>query len=181
MKFIKKIAVLLLSLIALVLIIALFVKKDYHIFRSVEINADKEVVFEYLRYLENQNEFSVWPNKDPNVNQSYTGTDGTVGAIYHWDSKVEEVGAGEQEIMKIEDGKRIDFELRFKRPMEMEGGAYFTTIPTSDDGTNVTWGFEGRIPWPWNFFLLFNDMDAELGPDLQKGLSALKIIIESPE
>lgn len=181
MKFLKKLGILLITLIALVLIIALFVKKDYHVSRSVEVSVSNADAFDYVRYLRSQDEFAVWQAMDPNVKQTYSGEDGSVGAIYKWDSKVEDVGAGEQEIMKIDDGKRIDFELRFTRPWEMTGDAYMTTEPLGDSKTKVTWAFEGSTPWPWNFFFLFMDMDGELGPDLQKGLDNLKQNLESQE
>ena len=181
MKFLKKIGILLVTLLALILIIALFVKKDFHVSRTVEVETSNTEVFEYLRFLESQDEFSVWQKKDPNAKQTYLGEDGTVGAIRTWDSQLEDLGAGEQEIIKIDDGKRIDFELRFKRPWEMTSTAYFTTEAIESEKTKVTWGFEGHTPWPWNFFSLFMDMDGELGPNLQKGLDDMKGIVESRE
>ena len=178
MKFLKKVLILFVALIGLVLIIALFVKKDYHVFRTVEVEMAKDDVFEYVRMIKNQENFSVWQNMDPKVKQTYTGTDGMVGSIYAWDSKVEDVGVGEQEITKIDVGNRVDFELRFLKPMEMTGNSYFTTEEAGGK-TKVTWGFTGESPWPWNFFFLFINMDEELGPDLQKGLDNLKLVLES--
>ena len=183
MKFLKKIFVLLITLVGFVLIIALFVKKDYNVSRSIEINRVSSEVFDYIRYLKNQESFAVWQSKDSNVKISYTGTDGTEGAIYKWDSDVEDVGAGEQEIMKIDENERIEFELRFTRPMEMTGQAFFTTEELDSPGgkTKVTWGFEGSSPWPWNILFLFIDMENELGPELQEGLDNLKKVLETKD
>lgn len=185
MKFLKKIFVLLITLVGFVLIIALFVKKDFKVSRSIDIDRVESEVFDYLRYLKNQESFAVWQSKDPNVEISYSGTeDGTEGAIYKWESTVEDVGAGEQEIIKIDENERIEFELRFTRPMEMTGQAFFTTEDlsgSSEQKTRVTWGFEGSSPWPWNFLFLFMDMENELGPELQQGLDNLKKVLESKE
>ena len=179
MKFLKKVIILLITLVSLILIIALFVKKDFHVSRTVEVSVDNQEAFDYVRYLKNQEEFTVWT--DSEMKQTYTGEDGKVGSIHAWDSKNEDIGAGEQEIMKIEEGKRIDFELRFIRPWESTAGAYLSTESQEDGKTKVTWGFDGSTPWPWNFFSLFMDIDAKLGPDLQKGLDKLKEILESEE
>ena len=181
MKFLKKIFVLLITLVGFVLIIALFVKKDYNVSRSIEINRVTSEVFDYISYLKNQESFAVWQSKDPNVKTSYTGEDGTEGAIYKWDSNVEDVGAGELEIMKIDKNERIEFELRFTRPMEMTGQAFFTTeeLDSPEGKTKLTWSIEGSTPWPWNIFFLFRDMENELGPELEQGLDNLKKILES--
>ncbi len=50
----------------------------------------------------------------------YRGTDGTVGFVSAWDSPVRDAGKGEQEITKIDDGKRIDYELRFYEADEID-------------------------------------------------------------
>ena len=183
MKFLKKIFILLITLVGFALIIPLFVKNDYSISRSIEINRETSDVFDYIRYLKNQEEFAVWQSKDPDAKISYTGDDGAEGAIYKWDSKVKDVGAGEQEITKIDENERIEFELRFTRPMEMTGQAFFTTeqLSSPEGGTKISWGFEGTISWPWNLLLLFVDMENELGPELQQGLQNLKKVLEAEQ
>ncbi len=180
MKFIKKLLFVIVALISLVLITALFVKKEYSVTRSVVIQAEVSEVYDYISFLDNQEEFAVWQAKDPKTKNISKGTDGAVGYIRSWSSSHEKVGVGEQEIIKMELDKRIDFALRFKEPMEMEADAFMTT-KSKGGGTEVTWGFEGRSPWPFNIFFLFMDMDEELGPDLQQGLNNLKKIIESKE
>lgn len=178
MKIIKKIVIVLLILIAIPLIVALFVKKEYAVEREITVRCDSDSVFEYIKFLKNQNNFSVWSTMDPNMKKSYKGTDGTVGFISSWDSKDENVGTGEQEILKIEEGKRIDFELRFTKPFEATDYAYMTTEPISSDETKVKWGFNGKMNYPMNIMLLFMDMEEMLGKDLQKGLDNLKVELE---
>ncbi|MFT5858631.1 MAG: hypothetical protein ACI865_000719 [Flavobacteriaceae bacterium] len=180
MKILKKLLFVVVALLAIILITALFVKKDYTVARSVEIKSNVSDVYDYLSQLENQQEFSVWQAKDPKTKNSSKGKDGTVGYIHSWSSKHEEVGVGEQEIMKMEIDKRIDFALRFKEPMELDATAYMTT-EEKGDRTKVTWTFEGSRAYPFNVFFLFMDMDETLGPDLQKGLNNLKEILESKD
>lgn len=174
MNMIKKIFFGLLGIIALLLIAALFMPKEYAVEREVTINKPVDSVFKYVKYLKNQNEFSVWANIDPNMQSTFTGTDGAVGAISAWESKVKEVGIGEQEITKINEGKRLDFELRFKEPMNDTAMGFMSTEMVSENQTKVKWGINGIIPYPINLMLPFMKMDQMIGNDLQKGLENLK-------
>ena len=179
MNMIKKIFFGLLGIIALLLIAALFMPKEYAVEREVTINKPVDSVFKYVKYLKNQNEFSVWANIDPNMKSTFTGTDGAVGAISAWESKVKEVGIGEQEITKINEGKRLDFEIRFKEPMNDTAMGFMSTEMVSENQIKVKWGINGIIPYPINLMLPFMKMDQMIGNDLQKGLENLKAKMEN--
>ncbi|MFZ4464380.1 MAG: SRPBCC family protein [Bacteroidales bacterium] len=178
MKALKIVFFSILGLVAVVLITTIFLKSEYHVFRSITINKPKTEVFEYAKYLKNQNEYSVWATTDPNMKKEFRGTDGQPGFVSAWDSEVDDVGKGEQEIIKITDGQRIDYELRFIEPFESKDMAYMTFEAVSDSSTQVKWGFDGKMVYPMNIMLLFMDFDAMLGKDLQEGLSKLKVVLE---
>lgn len=178
MRFLKKLLLLIIALVAIVLITAFFLDKDYHIARTIEIKASKDQVFEYVKDLKNQEKYGVWAKMDPNMKRKYTGTDGEVGFISAWNSKKEDVGVGEQEIIEITHGERIDYQLRFKEPLEATHTAYMEFKEINANSTNVTWGFDGTMRWPMNFMLLFMDMDEMLGSDLDSGLKNLKELQE---
>ena len=127
MRALKKILIILGILIAIPLIVALFVKKDYAVEKEIVINKPKTEVFDYIKFLKNQDNYSKWNRMDPNIKKTYRGTDGTVGFVSHWESENEEVGWGEQEIKKITEGERIDFELRFIKPFEATEPAFMKT------------------------------------------------------
>lgn len=116
MKALKIIGLTLVGMIVLALITGLFVDGNYAVEREVTINKPKQQVFDYVKYLKNQNEYSVWAKKDPDMKKEFIGQDGTVGCIQSWTSKVKDVGNGEQKIIKITDGQRIDYELHFIKP-----------------------------------------------------------------
>ena len=179
MKFLLKLFFLLLSLLAIVLIVGLFIDGKFSVSRSVQINQPRSEVFEYVSHLSNQQEYGVWQKKDPKISINTSGTDGTVGFISKWESTLEDVGAGEQEITKIVNDKLVETELRFKRPMEVTSQAYFELTENSENSCTVVWKIEGESPYPFNIFSLFMDMDKELGPDLDGGLKNLKVILES--
>jgi len=175
---IKKISIALFILLASPLVIALFLKSEYHVEKSIVINQPKEDVFAYLVLLKNQDNFSKWAQMDPNMVKSYRGTDGQVGFVSRWESENPDVGVGEQEIMKIDPGKRIDFQLRFYKPFEATDPAYITTEQVDAKSTTVKWGFSGHMDYPTNILFLFMDFEKIIGDDLQTGLNNLKVILE---
>ncbi len=174
MKIVKKILIGILAIIVLLLAITLFIRKDYAVEREITINKPGQEVFDYIKHLKNQNNFSKWSMMDPAMKKDYKGTDGTVGFIYAWDS--EEAGKGEQEIKKITEGKQLDIEIRFEKPFESKGDVHMITEEVSPTQTKVKWGMKGRSKYPLNFMNLF--MDNILGRDLNTGLTNLKNVLE---
>ncbi|MCB9202926.1 MAG: SRPBCC family protein [Flavobacteriales bacterium] len=178
MKNVKKVGIFIVSFIALLFIVALFAKRDYSVEREITINKSNTEVFNYLKHLKNQENFSTWAKMDPNMKRTYSGTDGTVGFVATWDSEKENVGTGEQEIIKIVDDKRLETELRFIKPWESTSFAYFTTEKIDSATTKVKWGFNGEMDYPMNVILWFTDIGDEVGKDFEIGLNNLKNILE---
>ena len=175
----KKFSIAVLIIIALPFIIALFLQKDYSVVTKITIDKPVTEVFAYVKQLKNQDNFSVWAQMDPDMVKSYRGTDGTVGFVSRWESQLEEVGVGEQEIMRIDEGKRIDFELRFFSPFEATDPAFMTTDAIGKNQTLVQWGFDGHLDYPMNLMFLFIDFETMIGNDLNQGLKQLKQQLES--
>jgi len=96
-----------------VFIVALFTDKEYNVERQISINRPKQGVFDYIKMLKNQDNFSKWSQMDPNMKKDYSGTDGTVGFTASWASENNDVGKGSQTIAKITEGAGIDTDLHF--------------------------------------------------------------------
>jgi len=175
--FMKKALYILLGIIAIFILAASLMPKDYAVEREIIIDKPKAQVFAYLKPLKNQDNWSVWMAKDPNVKKTFKGTDETVGFTSRWDGN-EEVGSGEQEIKKILEGERIDTELRFIKPFESINDAYMITEAVGPEQTRVKWGFTGAMPIPMNVFLPFMGMEDSVGKDFSDGLKNLKKILE---
>lgn len=175
MKILKRVLFVILSLIALLLIVAIFVPKDYAIKKELVINKPVAEVFNYVKYLKNQDNYSVWNQLDPNMKKSYTGNDGTIGFVYAWDGN-KKAGKGAQEIISIDENKRVDVEIQFEKPMKGTNKASVITTPLGNSQTKVEWGFYGTSPYPFNLMNLC--MNAMIGGDLQKNLENLKKILE---
>jgi hypothetical protein len=113
---------------------------------------------------------------DPGMKKDFKGTDGTVGFVYAWDSENKNAGKGEQEIIKVDEGKSIDIEVRFEKPFAGIAHTPFTTESISPTQTKVLWGMEGKNPYPMNLMNVF--MGNMLGKDLETSLKTLKGILE---
>lgn len=173
MKILKKIGVVLLIIITIPLIVALFVPKTFNSEREIVIDKPKQEVFNYIKFLKNQENFGVWYKMDSTMTKTYEGTDGTVGFIYKW--KGDKMGEGKQTITNITEGEKVesDLDFGFGEPAQ----AYFSVKAQSTTQTLVKWGISGETPYPFNFMSLFFDM----GKDFEQGLINLKDILENKQ
>ncbi len=176
MKIIKNIFKTILVIVAIWLVAALFISKEYNVERSMMISMPTVKVFEYVKYLKNQDEYSKWARMDSSMKKSFTGTDATVGFTSSWEGN-SKVGKGEQEIKKITEGKKIDYELRFEKPMKDVAAAVMSTDSMGPNQTMVKWSINGKMKYPMNVMgLVMNKM---LGGDLEIGLTNLKAKMEA--
>ena len=178
MHILKIILLIVVALVGIVLLVALFIKKDFGAEREVIIAKPKQDVFNYIVYLKNQNQYSKWAKMDSNMKTTFTGTDGAVGFISAWDSEKKDVGKGEQEIKKITHGERVDYEIRFIKPFASTATSFMSTESVSPSQTKVKWAMQGRMNYPLNFMRVFMNMEESIGNDLAIGLANLKAKLE---
>jgi len=176
MKIMKTILLVILVIIVLFLLIALFVKKDFSISREVTINKPKEDVFNYVKLIKNQEKYSVWVMKDPNIKLLYAGVDGTVGFTSSWTSEDKNVGVGAQEIIAM-GNDNIKVEIRFKKPFEATNYATTTVETVNGNQTKLVTTFTGRQKYPMNMMNLF--MGKLIGNDMQTNLDNVKKNLEN--
>ena len=135
-------------------------------------------VYEYLRYLRNQDHWVKWYQLDPEMKKTHKGEDGKIGFQSAWESEHKKVGAGQQTITTLDDNKAIYTKLEFYKPFKSESDAYIRTEKVDDTTTEVSWGFTGEMNPPMNVMLLFMNMDKLVGNDFEEGLAKLKQILE---
>ena len=163
------------GLVALLLVIALFLKKEHYVNREVIIDAPSQKVFDFLRFLGNQEKFNKWAKADADRKVETTGTDGTVGYVYSWSGN-KEAGQGAKEIKNIVEGKRIETEIRFTKPMNVSASIIMETEALSDHQTRVNFINTGRLKYPLN--LMIPMAERNFAKDLDKSLATLKNILE---
>jgi hypothetical protein len=166
------------GIIALLLIIALFLKKEHYVKREIIINAPSQKVFDFLRLLKNQDKFNKWAKADPDRKWEYKGIDGTEGFIISWNGN-KKAGEGEKEIMGIIEGKRIETQIRFVRPMAMIADVTMETEAISDSQTKVSLINSGTIKYPMNIFIPMAEKN--FPKDMDESLTTLKDLFEKDE
>jgi hypothetical protein len=176
MKIVIIILIVVVGIIALLLLIALFIKREYSIKREIAIGRSAMDIYDYIKFQKNQERYSKWVMADPNMKKKFTGTDGSIGFVYAWDSDNKDVGKGEQEIIKLVEGERVDSEIRFIKPFEGVANTSMIIEPMSENQVKVVWVMNGSNKYPMNLMVPF--IDGLLGKDLQLSLSNLKNILE---
>jgi hypothetical protein len=167
----------LVGLIALALIAALFLPKDYEIWREIVIEKPVAQVYDYARNIKNQDHFSKWVMTDPNMQKFYKGTDGTVGFVYGWNGN-KQAGEGEQEIVGLVPNKRIDIEVRFIRPFASTAKTPMAFEEMGERRTKVRWGMQSSMKYPFNLMFSLFGLQKVLTKDLDTSLGNLKRILE---
>lgn len=143
--------------------------------RGIVINAPRQEVYDFLRFLKNQEKFNKWAKTDPNRKVETQGTDGTEGYIYSWSGN-KDAGEGAKEIISLKEGSRIETEIRFIRPMKVSARVIMELESSSDNSTMVNWINCGTLSYPWN--LLIPIAEKNFGKDMEESLRSLKDILE---
>jgi hypothetical protein len=175
MNIIITILLVLAGIIGLLLILALFMRREHYVRREIIINAPRQKVFDYIKLLRNQDEFNKHAMASPDRKKEFKGTDGTVGYIYAW-SGDKGAGVGEKEIKHIIEGKSIEMEIRFVKPMEVSATIILETESLTGNQTKVSWSNAGELKYPFNIMIPM--MEKSVGKDMDISLTTLKNILE---
>jgi hypothetical protein len=175
MKILITILLVLASIIALLLIIALFMKREHFVKREIIIDAPRQKVFDYLKLLKNQDEWNNGAKADPGRRKEFKGTDGTVGYIYAWSGN-KDAGEGEKEIKNIIEGKRIETEIRFVKPITTSATMIIETDSLAHNQTKVSLSNAGTLKYPLNIMIPI--FEKNFAKDLDSSLLTLKSILE---
>ena len=176
MNILSTILLVIAGIIILLFIIAFFMKKDHYVKREIVINAPLQKVFDFLKLLKNQDQFNKWATTDKlNRKEEFKGTDGTVGFIYSWSGN-KNAGQGEKEIKNIVEGKKIETEIRFVKPMRVTSYTIMETEFLSDNETKVYLINGGKLKYPIN--LMIPMAEKNFARDMDESLNKLKVILE---
>ncbi len=174
MQFALKILKYLVGLLVLLVAIAFLLPSSYSAQRSVTINAPSEKVFPLIANQKEWKRWSVWNQRDPNMELAYSGPDAAAGAKWAWKSKSE--GNGGMEWSAVETNKRVGYILTMEGMTPSTGDLF---VAPEGSGSKVTWtmkGDAGMNPM-FRWFGLF--MDKLVGPDFEAGLKNLKKLAEA--
>ena len=175
MNILITILIVLAAIIVLLLLIALFMRKQHFVKREIIISAPRQKVFDYIRMLKNQDAFNKHAMVDPDRIREFKGADGTVGYTYSWKGD-RSAGEGEKEIKNIIDGKRVEMEIRFVKPMTATAIIIMETESLSDNQTKVYWSNAGTLKYPFNAMIPM--VERTVAKDMDISLATLKTILE---
>ena len=157
---------------AIILIAAAILPKKTTIIAEITIEKPIAIIFDYVKYLNNQHHYNKWVMADPAAEFKNTGTDATVGYTLYWNSKNNNVGEGEQEIIEIVDQQKIAYEIRFERPFKGTSNSTISLNKSSENSTIVSLTFESVSKYPYN--LMSALMSSMLKKDMQQTLTNLQ-------
>ena len=150
--------------------------KSIQIVKTVSIKGSKQEVFDMVKYLNNFPKWSPFLAEDPGQKYEVKGTDGTVGAQYHWDgNKGKDLGY--QEIVKIEEGKFISMQCDIQKPFVAKPTFEYYFSETAK-GIEVKQDFKLESGLVDSFFIWIFGAKAGMDKMNQQGLDLLKIAVE---
>ncbi len=170
LKIVKWLALLFGLFLGLVVLVGLFLPKEYHVERSVVIQADRAAVYRLVGDLRNWNRWSPWEAADPTFVTTLGDRVSGVGASQSWTG-----GSGGGSLTFIADSPTsgIVYDLVFDNGRYPGvGRIVYESLP--EGKTRVTWRLDGENPGNpvGRYFGLL--VDGLVGPMLEKGLTNLR-------
>src|SRR5678809_735754 len=123
----KKIAIALAAVVAIILILAAMQPNTFHVERKAVINAKAAKVFALFNDFRKWEAWSPWEKMDPAMKRAYSGKASGKGAAYAWEGNGK-VGAGSMEITESVAASKIVLNLDFKKPMVAHDTGTFTFV-----------------------------------------------------
>lgn len=149
---------------------------NIHITKQVTINGNEKDVFEMVQYLNNFPKWSPFLVEDPDQKYEVKGTDGQVGAQYHWEGNGG-TDLGYQEIAIIEQGKYIKMTCDIQKPFVAKPSFEYT-FTTTGNSVIVTQDFKLQSGMVDAFFMWVFDAKKEMAATNEQGLNLLKTAVE---
>lgn len=168
--FVRLIAVVLLF-IGLVWLIGFLLPRDYSIRSTIDIAAPPERVFPMINELAQWENWSPW-SEQAGLDVQYSGESSGVGSMQTWSDPR---GDGKLWISDSQLNQRVIYKMRSGGFPEMENTIQ---LKPTDDGTNVTWTSEGKLP-SGAFYGYFARLFAPgMQAEYDRGLAKLKSVAE---
>lgn len=171
------IILILIALLALGIVIVISRQPvDFRITRSIAINVPASSIFPHLNDLRKWQDWSPWAKLDPACKVTFEGPPAGEGAAFAWAGN-SKVGEGRMTVLEACPDAFVRYRVDFVKPFPGTNPAEIVLKP---DGvrTEVVWAMEGRKNFVMKAAGLFLDCEKMLGPDLERGLSQLKTLVE---
>jgi uncharacterized protein YndB with AHSA1/START domain len=179
---VKKIILSLLAIVVLaiagILVAAGLQPSDYHVERSITIDAPREQVYALITDFERYGEWSPWEKLDPAMKKNVSGKPGEVGTRYAWEGN-DQAGQGTMTVTAAQPPDRVDLTIEFIKPFQAQNQVSWRLAPEGES-TQMTWSMDGKneglVP---KLFAMLMNMENMLGNDFDEGLENLKGVCEA--
>jgi uncharacterized protein YndB with AHSA1/START domain len=176
LKFIKWLLIIVAALAAILFLGGYMLSPKFVVTRTTTINAPAEKIYALIAAPVEWKKWSVWNQRDPNMDIVYSGPPSGAGAKWVWKSKTE--GDGEMTFTRNEIGRSVTYSLFFPDFGTTSTGSIDLT--PEGNTTKVSWtmnGDMGKSPLNRWFALAADGM---VGKDFAAGLANLKALAEKP-
>ena len=158
------------------IVVAAMQASDFRITRTGTITAPASAVFAQVNDLHKWDAWSPWAKLDPDAKNSFEGSASGVGAIMRWVGN-NKVGQGSMTIIESRPAEFISFKLEFLKPFKATNTSEFT-FTSENDKTTVTWSMYGKNNFMGKAIGLIMSCEKMVGGQFEKGLAALKSVVE---
>ena len=162
-------------LLATMLLVA-FAPKSVSLRSTTLIDAPKSAVMAQLRYLGNFPKWSPFKEEDPAQRHWVTGTDGAVGATFHWEG-VKEKSEGSQTIVALRGDDYLQLQCNITVPFEARP-TFTYTLHEKNGVTEVVQEFHSEFSAPGNAFALIFGVKGKMEATNRRGLALLQAVVE---
>ncbi|MGD1844026.1 MAG: SRPBCC family protein [Salibacteraceae bacterium] len=178
-KMMTTVAVIVGALGVVVTVLALIAPNQISIQTRSVVKASPEEVYDELRYLGHFSQWSPFLVADPAQKNEVRGTDGVVGATFHWEGVAEE-SIGKQVLTALEPNQRVYFECEITAPYTSYPSFDYSLTPL-DDGTEVVQQFEVGLKFPTNIVAMLIGLKGKMSEVNQLGMKRFKAYTENLE
>jgi hypothetical protein len=168
----------LLALLFIILGLHFLSPKEFFVESKVYVKREPTEIFEYLRLLKNQSNWSVWEKDNRFFESGIIGEDGELGTVRFWESATR-VGQGEQKIIYIKAPNRIDTELNFLNFSLFKCYLKYKIGTDSTHSTFIKVGFSAKMGFPVNILVLLQGSRKRAKKGFDQSLENLKTILET--
>lgn len=172
----KKLALVVVVLIAGVLGYAATKPDSFAVQRRAEIQAPPEKIYPLIADFKQWPAWSPWEHKDPAMKRTLGAVSAGPGATYAWDGNGD-VGQGDMAITSATPPNLVAIRLHFVKPFEGTNQVEFRLEPQGG-ATRVTWTMNGPATYVTKLMSTFFDMDKMIGKDFEAGLAKMKTAAE---
>lgn len=169
----KRIAIGLGSVVAVLVVVGLLLPNEYTVRRSVVIDADAWEIHHFVGDLSKWDAWAPWKEDDPNLVVTLGENTSGMGASQSWVGKD---GDGSLRVTASSEGRGIEYDLFFN------GGAYkcrsAMRYQPREENTTVIWIMKGEMSTPVIGGYVAATMDSSVGPMFERGLAKLKEVAE---